>query len=161
MKYLKLFEQYGIGDIDYSEIFIDKLKEKFPNGVKCYHITTNDNVESIMRDGLLVNKAYRGNQIIHTLLGEYDIGRLTSNPMGHTVIEISFEPKDYYMFMPEENTYYIDEISDICDDGDCEDNLIYKQYMDVHPDLIGGDITFYEDLGPERLKIVEVDGKKV
>ena len=33
--------------------------------------------------------------------------------------------------------------------------------MKEHPDLDGGDITVYDDIEPEDLKVVDVDGVKL
>jgi hypothetical protein len=161
MKYLKLYEQYDNYEIDYAKIFVDRLNQMFPNGLKCYHITHNKNVSSILKDGLLVKHGSRGNQIIHTTLGQYGTGRLVMNPVGYSVLEISISPDEYYGLFPEEETYLYDELIQDCEDGDCEDNMAYKSYLEAHPDIVGGDITFYDDIEPHKITVVEKDGVKV
>lgn len=146
--------------VDYQEIFITKLKEKFPNGLKLYHITENDNIESIMKDGLKVEHGSKIS-VIHTVLGAYDIGRLSTNPKGYSIIEISVNVEDYGILTPEENTYWSDELMDGCEDGDEEENMYFKGYLNEHPDLIGGDITIYENISPDKLKVIEKDGSPI
>lgn len=147
-------------DINYQKIFIEKLTEKFPNGVKLYHMTPSSNVKSILEKGLLISNA-GGVQVIHTVLGDKDVMRITSEPKGFTLLEISIDVDKYLMLIPEEATYYTDELFGDCENGDEEDNMYYKAYMSEHPDLVGGDITLYEDVPADWIKVIEVDGNPV
>lgn len=146
--------------IDYKEIFERQLKKKFPQGVKLYHLTLNSNVDSILEHGLLASK---GNEIpvIHTVLGDKNINRVTSDPQGYTLLEISISPDNYGMLIPEEATYWDNELMDDCDDGDEREKLFYKVYLDSHPGLTGGDITLYTDIPPHWIKVIKIDGKEV
>ena len=145
--------------MDYEKELNSRLKAKYPNGLKLYHITDNSSVESILKDGMLLSETRNG-CFHHTTLGTYDYGRLTSEPKGHSVIEISVAVEDYERLYPEEATYWTEECNE-CEDGDSRDQLHCKDYMKEHPDLDGGDITVYDDIEPEDLKVVDVDGVKL
>lgn len=145
--------------IDYEQILIDKLKAKYPNGLKLYHVTDNAAAESIMKEGMLLSYT-RSGAFHHTTLGTYDYGRVTAIAEGFSVIEISIKVEDYGRIYPEEATYWTDEC-DECEDGDARDIIFCKNYIQGHPDLDGGDITLYDDIEPEIMKVVDVDGVKL
>jgi hypothetical protein len=154
MKHLKLFEDYN-NIPNYQKIFISKLKEKFPDEVKLYHITYNEYVDDILKNGLRYNVSkYR---VIHTVLGKYDYDRVSGYPEGLSVIEITMKPDEYYDLYPEENTYWCDDMDDAVD-GDERDEYLFRNYLESHPDLIGGDITLYDNIPPDKLKVVSKDG---
>lgn len=152
MKYLKYISDFIIEEnvYGYSNLFHEELKNKFPNGLNLYHITETKNVDSIMKNGLLTSM---GDGLIHTLLGEKNVGRVSTTTKGMSLIEISLGVDDYGLMFPEEATYWTDEMDDL--DGDEREDLFFKAYLDAHPDLIGGDITLLEDVPPNKLKVVE------
>lgn len=141
--------------MDYVELFVEKLKDKFPNGVKLYHITRNENVKSILSKGLLTSITDCG--FLHTTLGEFDYGRLTTNSEGYSVIEITITPEDYCRLSVEEASYWDDECSE-CEDVDEREHILIKNYMDAHPNLVGGDITLYDDVEADKLRHINKDG---
>ena len=144
---------------DYEQILIDKLKTKYPNGLKLYHVTPSENVESILKDGMLLSET-RSGAFIHTTLGEYDYGRITARSQGFSVIEISVPVDEYNKLYPEEASYWTEDCNE-CEDGDERDLLFCRNYINEHPDLDGGDITIYEDIEPNVLKVVDVNGIKL
>ena len=148
----------SLSEESYQELFIKKLKVKFPNGLNLYHITTNDNIESIMEDGLMVDFGSKIN-VIHTVLGTYNISRLSSTSEGLSVISIDIPVSDYNTLFPEEQTYYTDYMDDY--DGDERDDYMFKEYMEEHTDFIGGDITLYDNISAEQLTIIEKNGVKI
>jgi len=146
--------------MDYLKLLVEKLNEHFPNGLKLYHVTLTENVESILENGLLLE--YTDCNFLHTTLGEYKYGRLVNciHPKGFSVIEINITPDEYDRLYPEENTYF-DEESNDSDSCEEREHIFAKNYMKTHPDLMGGDITVCNDIEPDKLKCIDIEGYEV
>lgn len=132
----------------YQRQFVSKLKELFPGGVELFHQTHKDNIPSILEKGLTVENSDM-NQIYFTL-GE-PVQRVSSS-LDYGWVNTKIPVSDYGKLYPEEESYYTSDMDDL--DGDEKWDTLFRNYMDMHPDLMGGDIVLTEDISPERIQVV-------
>lgn len=132
-----------------SSVFKNKLTELFPNGVKLYHRTTADNWASIQNDGQIdVSEEVDG---VHTVLGNPNIDRIGGKDT--VLLEINVPVENYDRLVPEEATYWQD-----FSESDVEfDNydMMFDTYMSEHPDLIGGDIIYADNIPLSMVTVYE------
>jgi hypothetical protein len=108
-----------------------------------YHRSHLENVESILKLGLLIDKTDCG--FIHTVFGDSSINRISGRA---AIFELKILSTDYDRLYPEENTYD----DGLGCDGDERGIILERIYLDSHPDFIGGDICVYKDIPPSALK---------
>jgi len=142
-------EKYDLDMGKYQRQFIEMLKNKYPNGVDLHHQTSRENVKSILENGLRAEDTDLG--IVYTVLGEKSYRAMNSNSPDSVDIEIMWPVAEYDKLYPEEETY--GESSE-GEEGVAEDDradLIFKHYIESHPDLIGGDIVIDNSISKDRI----------
>lgn len=134
------------------DIFQDRLREEFPNGIKLYHRTTPENWESIKKDGQIkMSEHSDGADIgVHTVIEEPDQQRVGYD--NSVLLEINVPVEDYNKLYPEEATYWHD-FSEI--DGVEFDNndMLFDTYMNSHPEIKGGDIVYVDNIPLDMVSV--------
>jgi hypothetical protein len=131
-------------DIDpYQKKFIEIALSK-PE-IVLYHQTHKDNLDSILKNGLKAGGVEDG---VHTVFGE-KVSRVGS---GKDYVHVRIVvPKDKVdNLYPEDATYYTHKVSDNAD-------ALFRNYMELHPDLVGGDIIYNGDIPKEWITVNKIE----
>ncbi|MFT3994394.1 MAG: hypothetical protein QM660_08805 [Dysgonomonas sp.] len=119
-----------------QDVFLRKLSEVFPDGIKLYHRTTPENWQAIQKDGQINESEYASG--VHAVLGDPNIDRVGGT--NSVLLEISVPVSEYQNLYPEEATYL--ENFEEQDTGFDDYDMMFDTYIKEHPDLIGGDIMY-------------------
>lgn len=135
----KVFEESTSNKKENPEtIFRNKLIEKFPNGIKLYHRTTVDNWMSIQNEGQInISDEVDG---VHTVLGDPNTDRVGGSKS--LILEINVPVEKYNRLFPEDATY----LEDVEDAEFDKYDMIFDTYMNHHPEFIGGDIIYADNI---------------
>lgn len=126
-----------------QDTFIKTAAKKYPNGVVLYHQTEKTRLQSILSNGLKKDGVENG---VHTVFDKV-IDRVGGTDTVH--IKITVPLKDIHKLYPEDATYYTSDVGENAD-------LIFRNYLKKHPDLVGGDVVYDGNIPKEWLT---VDGK--